>query len=126
MTSINDPAAASVADLAPHLDLFDTGTGRAFFGPMGFLFLGVAVFVEVHHAANRGLSSGRHLDQVESAALSQRQRFASAHDSRLMAVGIDHSYLGRANQLVYSNRRFAHWWKTIIPRDKTPPFTGRT
>src|SRR5262249_32282419 len=105
-------------------DLFDARTRRAFLGPMGFLFLRVAVLVEVHHAAHRRLGGGRYFDQVEPAALGQRQRFTGAHYSRLMAVGINHSYLGRANQLINSKRRFAHWWKTIIPRDKTPPLTG--
>src|SRR5260370_25067458 len=89
-------------------------------------FRSVSVFVEVHDPAKRGLGGRRLLGQIESAALSKRQGLAGAHNSRLAAVRIDHSYLGRADQLIDANRRFARWWKTVIPRDKTPPFSRRT
>src|SRR5579862_7369880 len=88
----------------PHLNFFDNRRGGAALGVVRFFLLRVTVLVEVHHAADRWMGGGRDLDQIEIAAFRQPDSVASAHDSGLSAVSVDHSHLRRADGLIHANR----------------------
>ena len=100
-----------------------TSCGRAAWN-RGLFLLRVAVFVEVGDAANgrmwRSPTSTR-----SSPRLSATFNASRTQDPDLAAIGIDHAYLGRANQLVDANRRLPRRWGTKSLRITPPPSASR-
>src|SRR5689334_21681977 len=84
-----------------HLDFFDRRNDR-FLAALRFLFLLVAEFAVVHHAANRRVRLRRHFDQIHPEALDRLERFVQRHDAQLTAVDADHPHLPGTNLMIDS------------------------
>ena len=92
-----------IVDVDPEFDLFDF----ARVGFFVFLLLGqfVAVFAEVHDAADRRIGVRRDFDEVEAQFLSFPQGVGQFHHAQLLAGRtIDHPHLAGTDTVVHPDR----------------------
>lgn len=82
-----------------HFHFFDLDY-RMLFRPMGFLFLLVAKFAVIHHAAHGRLRVRSHFNQIELLGFHLFERLVQWQYSQLLALRSDHPHFARANLMI--------------------------
>ena len=87
-------------DVGAKLDLLDADGLLLLLGFLLALLLLIAVLAEIHDAADRGLSLGSNLHQVQMLFLSHAESLAGGHDAQLLAGSAGDADLTDVNLLI--------------------------
>src|SRR6476646_10708703 len=103
-------------DFGSELDLLDVDLRLVLPGQLGLLLQLVAVLAVVHDTADRRISLGRNLDQVEVPRIRVLTRFVGGLDSELLAVLVDQPDARDADRVVDAGLRL----RTARRLERTP------
>ena len=84
----------------PELNFLDGDHDLLLLGFVGLLLLLILKLAKVDDLTNRRLSVGRDFDEIHPAIPRFANRFASVHDTELLAIVADHAHLRHANAFV--------------------------